>query len=241
MQLVGHTPIGFKTMKKTLQRFILACSLAAVFQAPAHGQIQQIQLLNGKTIPIETYQIGPDFITYKKPGDNGRRTRSIDRYDVFSVTNSSGSEDVVYAPVDSLDFSIDEAKRFILGEQAAYAYFKAHGASVSSAVIGAGSGLLQFYGLPVPMLYSVISGRFSPLQTTGRPKEMTDNQSMKKESRILRKMRLPDSYDPALSKNPEFRMGYDKAARNIKIQHSLKWGYIGLGTSLATLLIIFAH
>lgn len=228
-------------MKATPLHFILTCALIVLFQATAHAQIQQIQLLNGKTIPIETYQIGPDFITYKKPGDKPKRTRSVDRYDVFSITNSGGGEDVVYAPADSLDFSVEEARRFIQGEQAALEYYKTHGASISSAVVGIGSGFLQFYGLPVPMLYSVALGRFSPLQTTSRPRELSETDQVKKEQRIVRKMGLPDSYDQSLVKNPEFRMGYDKAARNIKIQHSLKWGYIGLGTSLATLLIIFAH
>jgi len=226
---------------KTLNRFIPVCLLAALFHAPAFGQTKQIQLLNGKTIPIETYQIGPELITYKKSGDKPKRIRSVDRYDVFSITNPSGSEDVVYAPMDSLDFSIDEAKRFILGEQAAYTYYKTHGTSVSSAIIGVGSGFLQFYGLPVPMLYSVALGRFSPLKTTNRAVELSEERAAKRESRIIKKMKLPDSFDPQLVNNPEFRMGYDKAARNIKIQQSLKWGYIGLGTSLATLLIIFAH
>jgi hypothetical protein len=228
-------------MKATPILFSMACTLIVLFQATAHAQVQQIQLLNGKTIPIETYQIGPDFITYKKPGDKPKRTRSIDRYDVFSVTNSGGGEDVVYAPADSLDFSVEEAKRFIQGEQAAFLYYKAHGASISSAIVGVGSGFLQFYGLPVPMLYSVALGRFSPLQTTSRPREFSEAQSAQREQRLLRKMRLPDSYDQTISNSPEFRMGYDKAARNLKIQHSLKWGYIGLGTSLATLLIVFAH
>lgn len=228
-------------MKTTLQRFILACALTLLIQSAADAQTQQIKLLNGRTIPIETFQIGPDVITYKKPGDKPNRTRSVDRYDVFSIANSSGGEDVVYSPVDSLDFSVEEARRFVLGEQAALSYYKAHGASVSSAIAGMGAGFLQFYGLPVPMLYSVAIGRFSPLQTTNRPREFSETHSSNREKRIVSKMRLPDSFDQTLVNNPEFRMGYDKAARNIKIQHSLKWGYIGLGTSLATLLIIFAH
>jgi len=223
-----------------LQRFILACCLAAVFQAPAHGQIQQIQLLNGKTIPIKTYQIGSDFITYKKPGDNGKRTRSIDRFDVFSVTNSSGSEDVVYAPMDSLDFSIDEAKRFILGEQAAFNYYQNDWNAFTAASIGLYAGLLQFYSLPVPMLVGITSGRFSPLRTSLKQSDGGSPRDQRREERLVRKMNLPESFDPKLSSTPEFRMGYDKAARNMKIQKSLKWGYIGLGASLG-MLIYYSH
>lgn len=228
-------------MKATPLRFMLTCALIVLFQAAAHAQIQQIQLLNGKTIPIESYQIGTDYITYKKAGDKPKRTRSVDRYDVFSITNSGGGEDVVYAPADSFDFSAEEARRFIQGEQAAFSHFKTTGTSISSAAVGMGSGFLAFYGIPVPMVYGVIIGRFSPLQTTNRSNEQSENRTAKKEIRIERKMDLPDGYDASVSKTPEFRMGYDKAARNIKIQHSLKWGYIGFGTSLATLLLIFGH
>jgi hypothetical protein len=48
---------------------------------------------------------------------------------------------------------------------------------------------------------------------------------------------LPSDFDPQLAAAEPFKFGYQKAARNIKIQQSLKWGYISLGVGLTTLII----
>ena len=81
-------------------------------------------------------------------------------------------------------------------------------------IIGVGTSLLSFYSLPAPMLYSVIIGRFNP-----------------------KHMQIPAGYDAPYSTTEEYRFGYNKKARNIKIQQSLKWGYIGLGVGLAGFII----
>ncbi len=170
----------------------------------------KILLINGKVIDAENYNVGEIFVTYKKTGDKRNGSRAVDRYDVFSITNMDGTEQVLYQPVDSLDFSIDEARLYIKGEQIAKEYYNSKGASVSSAIIGAGSSILYFYALPIPMIYGVVLGRFNP-----------------------KKMHLPENFDPSLASSEAFRIGYEKSARNIKIQKSLKWGYIGLGAGLA--------
>jgi len=170
----------------------------------------KILLISGKIIEAENYTVGDIFVTYKKAGDKRSGARAVDRFDVFSITNLEGTEEVLYKPVDSLDFSVEEARLFIKGEQIAKTHYNSTGASVSSAIIGAGSSIMYFYALPVPMLYGVVLGRFNP-----------------------RKMHLPENIEPAVAESEPFRMGYDKSARNIKIQKSLKWGYIGLGAGLA--------
>jgi len=186
---------------------LLVASFLFIFN-PSYSQ-HQIQMINGKTIEAENYHIGEIFVTYSKSGDKKSGSRAVDRYDVFSIRDTAGNEEVLYAPVDSLDFSVEEARLFIKGELAAKEYYNSNGPSISS-VVGAGSSILYFYALPVPMLYSVILGRFNP-----------------------KNMHLPENYDQQIANNEAFRVGYDKAARNIKIQKSLKWGYIGLGAGLA--------
>ncbi len=200
---------------KLLIALLFFCSLSLSGYAQ-----NKILLLNGKTIEVENYTIGDIFITYKKAGDKRSGSRAVDRYDVFSITNLDGTEEILYKPVDTLDFSIEEAKLFIKGEQAAREYYNSKGASVSSALIGAGSSIMYFYALPVPMLYAVVLGRFNP-----------------------KKFNLPENYDPSVAESEAFRMGYQKSARNIKIQKSLKWGYIGLGAGLAGWIIygVSAH
>lgn len=189
--------------------------LPFIFFFPNDSQAQQrILLLSGKYITIESYQLGDDFLSYRKINDKRKKMRVVDRYDVFSIETEGQEEKVIYAPVDSLDFSVEEARLYIQGEQVASEYYKANGASISSAVVGAGSGLLSFYAIPVPMIYSIILGRFDP-----------------------KKMKLPENFDQNIANTEAFQFGYKKSARNTKIQQSLKWGYISLGVSLTGLII----
>ena len=171
-------------------------------------------MLNGKTIEATQTSLGDVFLTYKKPGDKRNSLKAIDRYDVFSVTDSTGAETVIYVPADSLDFTVPEARNYILGEQMAYQYYHKPSTAWSSAVIGAGSSLLSFYALPVPMLYAVVLGRFNP-KVKG----------------------VPSTIDQTTVNSEPFRFGYQKAARNLKIQRSLKWGYISLGVGLTGLIV----
>lgn len=180
---------------------------------PAQAQ-HKILLLNGKLIEAESYTIGELFVTYRKAGLKRNGTRAVDYFDVFSITRQNGEEEVLYKPIDSLDLSITEARLYIRGEQAALEYFRCRGANISSALFGAGTSLLSFYSLPLPMLYSVVLGRFTP-----------------------RHYDLPPDFDQQVAQEEAFRLGYEKTARNLKIQRSLKWGYIGLGVGLGGLLI----
>lgn len=191
----------------------LLAALLMCFTASVSGQ-HKILLTNGKVIDAVNYTVGEIFVTYTKTGDKKTGSRAIDRYDVFSITTASGTEEMIYAPLDSLDFTIEEARQYIKGEQAAKLVYKPTGASIGAASIGAGASILSFYALPVPMLYSVIAGRFNP----------TD-------------IKIPEGFDPSLQQSEAYRLGYQKGARNIKIQKSLKWGYISLGAGLAGLIL----
>ncbi|HNA58359.1 MAG TPA: hypothetical protein PLJ43_09565 [Chitinophagales bacterium] len=193
---------------KTLLSALLICFTISVF-----GQ-NKILLTNGKVIEAVNYNVGDIFVTYTKTGDKKTGSRAVDRFDVFSITNANGVEEIVYTPVDSLDFTVPEAREFIKGEQAAKEVFKPKGTNIGAIVVGASASILSFYALPVPMLYSVVTGRFSP-----------------------RNIKVPEGYDPALKDSEPYKLGYQKSARNMKIQKSLKWGYISLGAGLAGLII----
>jgi hypothetical protein len=179
---------------------------------PASGQ-HKILLLNGKTIETEHYSIGDEYLSYRKGGEK-KSLGTLDRYDVFSVTDSAGKENLIYQPVDSLDFTVEEARGFILGEQTAFSVYRKPSTAWSSALIGASSSLLAFYALPVPMVYAVVLGRFNP-----------------------KVQNVPSTVDPAVAASEPFVYGYQRSARNLKIQRSLKWGYISLGLGLTGLLI----
>lgn len=173
----------------------------------------KILLLNGKLIEAESYSLGDVFLNYKRPGDSRTAPRLIDRYDVFSIQRSDSTEEIIYVPTDSLDYSIEEARLYIKGEQIANLYYNRPSVKWSSAAVGLSSSLLNFYAMPVPMIYSLVLGRFNP-----------------------KNIQVPEEYN-YLKNNEAFSTGYKKAGRNIKIQQSLKWGYVSLGLGIAGFLI----
>ncbi len=212
-EMLGITTSNFIALNSMKNLTLLLLLLLFIF--PKYTQAQQrILLLNGKYIPIETYQLGDEFVSFKKINDKRKKMRTVDRYDVFSIQTEGQEEKIIYTPADSLDFTIEEAKLYIQGEQVASEYYKARGASISSAVVGLSSSLLSFYAIPVPMIYSIVLGRFNP-----------------------KKMKLPENFDQNIANNEAFQFGYKKSARNTKIQQSLKWGYISLGVGLTGLII----
>lgn len=186
--------------------------LVLTFGMPAAKAQHKILLLNGKVVETEHYSLGDEYLTFRK--GNKKSLSNIDRYDVFSVTDSAGKEEVIYQPVDSLDYTVEEARHYILGEQVANSVYREPSTAWTSAVLGAGSSLLAFYALPVPMVYAVVLGRFNP-----------------------KVKNIPSTVEPAIAQSEAFRYGYQKSARNLKIQRSLKWGYIGLGVGFTGLLL----
>lgn len=200
-------------MKNILYKLVTTCLFVLVMTNTTSAQ-QKITLLNGKTIYPTSYSIGEMFVNYKLEGDNPKKLRLVDKYDVFSVTDAENKEEILYKPVDSLDFSINDARLYMDGENAARIYFNKPGVRISSAGIGLASGVLSFYSLPIPFFYGIAITQRNP-----------------------KKLQLPDEFKN-MENNEAFRFGYNREARNIKMKQSLKYGYISLGISLAALLLI---
>ena len=200
-------------MKNILYKLVTTCLFVLVMTNTTSAQ-QKITLLNGKTIYPTSYSIGEMFVNYKLEGDNPKKLRLVDKYDVFSVTDAENKEEVLYKPVDSLDFSINDARLYMDGENAARIYFNKPGVRISSAGVGLASGVLSFYSLPIPFFYGIAITQRNP-----------------------KKLQLPDEFKN-MENNEAFRFGYNREARNIKMKQSLKYGYISLGISLATLFLI---
>ena len=200
-------------MKKVLYPLITVCLIVILFNSKASAQ-QKIKLLNGKTIYPTSFSIGEMFVNYKLEGDNPKKLRLVDKFDVFSVTDSENKEEVLYKPVDSLDFSIEDARLYMDGENAARNYFNKPGVRISSAGVGLASGVLSFYSLPIPFFYGIAITQRNP-----------------------KKLQLPEELK-SMENNEAFRFGYNREARNIKMKQSLKYGYISLGVSIAALFLI---
>jgi len=200
-------------MKNILYKLVTTCLFVLVMTNTTSAQ-EKITLLNGKTIYPTSYSIGEMFVNYKLEGDNPKKLRLVDKYDVFSYTDAENKEEILYKPVDSLDFSINDARLYMDGENAARIYFNKPGVRISSAGVGLASGVLSFYSLPIPFFYGIAITQRNP-----------------------KKLQLPDEFKN-MENNEAFRFGYNREARNIKMKQSLKYGYIRLGISLATLFLI---
>ena len=170
---------------------LLLCDSITVFSQ------QKMLLLNGNVIEIKSYVEDELYISYKKPDDHSKKTRIIEKYDVFSITKEDSSEVLIFK-ADSLTFTVEEARNYIRGEQAAQKYYHKPANKWVAGIFGASASLLSFYSLPAPMLYGVVVGRFNP-----------------------KEMQIPEGYDKPYSSKEEYRYGYNKKARNIKIQQHM--------------------
>lgn len=200
-------------MKKSLYTLFAICMLMVQSSTNTNAQ-QKITLLNGKTIYPASYSVGEMFVNYKLPSDSPKKLRLFDKYDVFSVTDAENKEEILYKPADSLDFSIEDARIYMDGENAARIYFNKPGVRISSAGVGLASGILSFYSLPLPFFYGIGITQRNP-----------------------KKIQLPEELKN-MENNEAFRFGYNRQARNIKMKQSLTYGYISLGVSLAALFLI---
>jgi hypothetical protein len=190
----------------TLRPLFLLILITIGFQTFAQ---EKMLLINGKTLELRNYNVTDEYILYNKRDDTRSKPRVIEKVDVFSIVKPDGSEHVIYA--DTINgLSIAQVKNYIRGEQAAMKFYNRQAHIGESAIVGMASSILIFYSLPAPMFNAVILGRFSP-----------------------KKMQIPEGYDAPHSSTEEYRIGYEKKARNLKIQQSIKWGYIGLGVGLA--------
>jgi hypothetical protein len=178
----------------------------------------KLLLLNGKYIELKNYTLNEDYIFYNKKEDNRSKQRVMEKLDVFSIQKVDGSEEIVYKEDTVNGLSIEQVRNYIRGEQAAMRFYNRQAHVGEAAIIGMASSILIFYSLPLPMLNAVVLGRFSP-----------------------RKMQIPEGYDQPFSATEEYQVGYQKKARNLKIQQSLKWGYIGLGVGLAGFIAYFSN
>lgn len=198
-----------------IQRLLLVLTpLFIGFQSFAQDKIL---LLNGKYVDIKSYSLNEDYIFYNKMKDTRTKSRMMEKLDVFSIVKADGTEEMIYKADTVNGLSIEQVRNFIRGEQAAARFYNRQAHIGESAIVGVASSILIFYSLPAPMLNAVVLGRFTP-----------------------KKMQIPEGYDMPYSTTEEYKIGYEKKARNIKIQQSIKWGYIGLGVGLAGLITYFS-
>jgi len=183
--------------------------------AQENNQSGSLLLINGKMIPFKLIESNGFDLVYRTP-DPKNKLKKIDPERVFSIRYMDGTERVIFQrdTLDPLEFSEEEMRMFIKGEQDATKLYHNNVNKVVGFVAGFGSSYLGFYGIPGPFVYSTIVGAFTP--------------NVKKIAGV----------DPELIKIPEYREGFEKKARDRKIRNGLISGFIGFAAGVITLSLV---
>ena len=128
----------------TFKKFFIL--IALIF--PLLGASQdKINMLNGKIISGELIEYDSTYLTISILKKDKKETRMLDRSRVFSVTDSTGNEQILYIRDSTIGNAepVDFMKYFVIGEQDAYAGFKPHLTNVGGFAFGLGISLFDTY------------------------------------------------------------------------------------------------
>jgi len=186
-----------------------------IFACSAYSQ-DTLFLISGRIIPVKSVELKEHSIVYSKMTEKPKFKR-MDPERVFSIKYADGHERVIFRQdtLDPLDFTEQQMRMFMKGEQDATIYYKNNINKGAAFVIGAGSAILGIWGLAGPPLYSTIVGSFSP------------NMMKQKVS------------DPALINVTEYCEGYERKVRDRKIRNALVGGLGGFIIGVVSYTLIY--
>lgn len=177
-----------------------------------------ILLLNGGIVITTVIDTTNGTTVFKNP-KNQMKTFAIENDRIFSISNSKG-EFIIYEydTIVGNEFTIDEMRYFIRGEQDAQKSFKARGAFWGNILIGAGAGVTG------SLLSPIVPFAFSAL--VGLPKI---------------KIKKKGVSNLEYLNHETYLMGYERVARKKRKIKSLIGGGVGLGVGLGTYFILKAN
>lgn len=159
-------------------------------------------------------------VKYNYKDKKGRlQLAEIEKERIFSIIYNGVQEVVLYQQdtTTSDDFSEQEMRYFIMGEQDADKGYKSPIATTGAVAAGVGGGLLAslIFTPLIPAAYAVIAG-----------------------SRWIKVKRKTVTRQDAL-KEPAYLLGYERVARGRRVQNVLKGAGAGLVIGLSAYLIFF--
>lgn len=190
---------------------LLVCSFATNAQ-------DTLIFINGKKVTANNIKLADTQVHYN-PVSGTTRIKKAETYNIFSIKRADGTETYIYQQ-DTLtdDLSLEQMKMFVKGQQDAREYYNPIAITVTSAVIGVTSGLtLQFFALVPPALFATIVGASTP--------DVSDH----------------TVFNPELFSSPEYLMGFESKARNIKIKRALIYGIGGAILGYAAFRVVEAN
>ena len=197
------------------RNLLFITGLTLMLSTPIFAQ-DIIQLMNGRTVEGKVISIQQSVLRYESKKKNKTRIVEMETDRIFSILYGDGHSQVLYKQ-DSQNggyISVEEMRYFILGEQDAYRGYKAPFTTIFGFAAGvAGGGYLPF-SLGIPFAYTGLNAL---------PK-----------IRIKRKTVSNPDY---LTKET-YIMGYERVARNKKIQNAVKGSVVGLVAGVTTFMFI---
>lgn len=207
--------ISIQIMVKTFS--VIGCILMMLLAKNGISQNGKdtILLLNGNVVTGTVIDTTNGITSLKNPKDSLKNI-IIENDRIFSISNPQG-ESVMYA-FDSLignEFTIDEMRYFIKGEQDAEKGFKARGAFWTNMALGAAGAVTGSFLCPLPP--------FAFTALSGLPKVKIKHKTVSNMEYLTH-----DTYI----------MGYERVARKKRKTGSLLGGGIGIGVGLGTFFIL---
>lgn len=211
----NNTSNMFKNISITI--VFLAFTLLSKNTFSQNGK-DTILLLNGGVVIGTVIDTLNGVTTIKNPKDS-TKNNIIENDRIFSITNANGESIMyVYDTLIGNEFTIDEMRYFILGEQDAEKGFKARGALFGNMALGAGGAVTGSLLALIPVFtYSAASGL---PRVKIKPGTVSNVEYLKHETYI---------------------MGYERVARKKRKLRSLVGGAVGFGVGFGTYFILKAN
>lgn len=212
-----------------MTRKVLLILIAACFSISASFSQDKLLLISGKEKTVSSFDLkNPEWVQYKLANSKKNKIKKIDRFDVFAIEKSDGTEQIIYTPdTANGDPSVDWVRAYIKGQQYGRLHKKQRWNSVDGewhrkvnflevggVIVGGAGSLLSFYGIPVPAVYALVVGRI--------------NSNLPPATDIEEQYRTSES----------FKFGYQKQRRNQRIKQAFISGMIGFAVGVTTFTII---
>lgn len=204
-------------MKNVFLLFLIFLSYSGISQDTA------VFVSGDKLALMDYYQDTTDkniFILKTMKG----KYKSINKEEVFSFVKKTGGEEIIFEPfeVDDANFTIENMRIYINGEQEARKNSRSFWATASGLLVGVASPILLSKIGTNSLFYSPI-----PVAATNFVIGLT----FPTEKSVVRKY-------PQMGKNDFFVEGYRTTARSKRLNSSIKGGLIGLGVGIVSSFIL---
>ncbi len=174
-----------------------------------------VLLLNGNIIIANVIDTTNGVTSIKNPKDSLKNI-IIENDRIFSISNKNGESIMyVYDTVLGNEFTIDEMRYFICGEQDAEKGFKPRGAFWGNMVLGAAAGVTGSFFCPLPP--------FAFVAMSGIPKIKIKHSTVSNMDYL---------------KHDTYLMGYERVGRKKRKTSALLGGGIGLGAGIIGAVIL---